>query len=115
MLLFCPPADSSPENTEYLRTIRNSAQDIKQLNTEIIGVSPANQRFQSIYAYRNNLPFPFLIDEAKECALDFHAVSEDGDIEPTTYVIDRECVIRHAARGFPELDEIMAVLDGLQG
>ncbi len=114
LLLFCPPADSDSENTEYLCAIRDRAPEIKELNTEIIGISPANQRFQSIFAYRHNLPFPFLIDEAKECAADFHAVSEDSGIAPTTYVIDRDNVIRLAARGFPEVEELIAALDSLQ-
>lgn len=114
LLIFCPPADTAPENTEYLCAIRDRAPEIKALDTEIIGISPANQRFQSIFAYRNNLPFPFLIDEAKECAGDFHAVSEGGGIDPTTYVIDRDYVIRLAARGFPDVEELIAILEGLQ-
>lgn len=114
LLLFCPPADSSPENTAYLHTIRERAPEIKGLHTEIIGISPANQRFQSIYGYRNNLPFPFLIDMAKECAADYHAVAEDGEVRPTTYVVDREYVIRFAAQGFPEVDEIVGVLQQLE-
>ncbi len=115
VLIFCPPGDSSPENTQYLCDIRDRAKEIKAHTAEIIGVSPANQRFQSIFAYRNNLPFPFLMDEAKECARDFRAVEEDGTIAPTTYVIDRQYVVRFAERGFPGVNSIVEVLEGLQG
>ena len=113
LLLFCPPSDSSAENTEYVCRIRDRAQEIKELNTEIIGISPANQRFQSIFAYRNNLPFPFLIDEDKECGAVFHAMEEDGSIAPTTYIIDREYRIQFSERGFPEVDQIVQVLTSL--
>ncbi|MFQ5838755.1 MAG: peroxiredoxin family protein [Thermoplasmata archaeon] len=115
VLIFCPPGDSSEENTEYLCTIRDRAQEIKEFNTEIIGVSPASQRFQSIFAYRNNLPLPFLIDEAKECAADFHTVEEDGSIAPTTYVIDREYIVRLAEKGFPDVERIVEALRQIQG
>lgn len=77
-------------------------------------MSPENQRFQSIYAYRNNLPFPFLMDLAKECAADYHALAEDEAIVPTTYVVDREYTIRLAERGAPEVDQIVGVLQKLQ-
>ncbi len=114
LMLFCPPSDSSSENTEYLSRIRERAQEIKDLNTEIIGVSPANQRFQSIFAYRNNLPFPFLIDEDKACAADFQAVAKDKSIEPTTYILDRDYVVRFAEKGYPEVGRILDVLKGVQ-
>ncbi|MFQ5986719.1 MAG: peroxiredoxin family protein [Thermoplasmata archaeon] len=110
VLMFCPPADSSEENTAYLGRVRDRASDIKTMDTEIIGISPANQRYQSIFVYRNNLPFPFLIDEAKGCAADFHAVAEDGSIAPTTYVVDKEYIVRLAARGYPEVDRILDAL-----
>ncbi len=84
------------------------------MNTEIIGISPASQRVQSIFAYRNNLPFPFLIDEKKECLADFHAVEEDGSIAPTTYIIDQEYIIRWAKRGFPDLGQLVEFLSQLQ-
>jgi peroxiredoxin len=114
VMIFCPPGDSSEENTRYLCSVRDRAKEIKAMNTEIIGISPASQRFQSIFAYRNNLPFPFLIDEAKECATDFHAVEEDGSIAPTTYVIDREYVIRMAERGYPDVEKIIETLQEIQ-
>ncbi|MEE9600320.1 MAG: redoxin domain-containing protein [Thermoplasmata archaeon] len=114
LLIFCPPGDSSPENTEYLCSIRDQAKEMKALNVEIIGISPASQRFQSIFAYRNNLPFPFLIDERKECLADFHTVEADGTIAPTTYVIDREYIIRMAERGFPEVAQVIEVLRNLE-
>ncbi|MFQ6013430.1 MAG: peroxiredoxin family protein [Thermoplasmata archaeon] len=115
VLIFCPPADSSEENTAYLGRVRDHAAEIKATDTEIIGISPSNQRYQSIFVYQNHLPFPFLIDEAKGCAADFHAVTEDGSIAPTTYVVDKEYVIRMAVRGFPDPGEIVATLTGIEG
>lgn len=114
VLMFCPPADSSKENTAYLGRVRERATEIKATDTEIIGISPSNQRFQSIFVYRNSLPFPFLIDEAKECAADFHALAEDGSIAPTTYVVDKEYIIRMAERGYPEVSLILKALEGVQ-
>lgn len=114
VLIFCPPADSSEDNTAYLGRVRDRAEEIKASETEIIGISPSNQRYQSIFAYRQNLPFPFLIDEAKGCAADFHAVADDGSIDPTTYVIDKEYVIRLAERGFPPTDRILEALRGIE-
>ena len=114
VLIFCPPADSSEENTAYLGRVRERAAEIKASDTEIIGISPSNQRFQSIFVYRNSLPFPFLIDEAKECAADFHALAEDGSIDPTTYVVDKEYIIRMAERGYPEVSLILKALEGVQ-
>lgn len=115
LLIFCPPADSDPENTAYLRKVRDRAKEIRAADTEIIGVSPSNQRFQSIFAYRNNLPFAFLIDERKESFADFHALEEDGSVAPSTYVIDRGYVIRMAARGYPSVEATLEVLEGLAG
>ncbi|MFQ5918714.1 MAG: peroxiredoxin family protein [Thermoplasmata archaeon] len=115
VLIFCPPADSSKENTAYLGRVRERAEEIKATDTEIIGISPSNQRFQSIFVYRENLPFPFLIDEAKGCAEDFHALAEDGSIAPTTYVVDKEYVIRVAERGFPDPGLILEALEEVPG
>jgi peroxiredoxin len=115
VLVFCPPADSSKENTAYLGRVRERAEEIKATDTEIIGISPSNQRFQSIFVYRENLPFPFLIDEAKGCAEDFHALAEDGSVAPTTYVVDKEYVIRLAERGFPDPGMILEALEGTPG
>jgi peroxiredoxin Q/BCP len=114
VLIFCPPSDSSEANTAYLGRVRDHADDIKATDTEIIGISPANQRYQSIFVYRQNLPFPFLIDEAKGCAEDFHAVDEEGSIAPTTYVVDKEYVIRMAERGFPDPGLILEALEQVQ-
>lgn len=110
VLLFCPPADSDPENTEYLKRVRDRAAELRESDAEIIGISPSNQRYQSIFAYRNNLPFPFLIDERMESFNDFHALAEDGSVAPTTYVIDKEYVIRLAERGFPPVDALAQTL-----
>ncbi|MEE9173592.1 MAG: redoxin domain-containing protein [Thermoplasmata archaeon] len=115
VLMFCPPADSSEENTAYLGRVRDQTAEIKATDTEIIGISPSNQRFQSIFVYRNSLPFAFLIDEAKGCAEDFHALAEDGSIAPTTYVVDKEYVIRMAERGYPEVNLILKALEAAQG
>ena len=113
LLMFCPPADSSEENTAYLGRVRERAEEIKATDTEIIGISPSNQRFQSIFVYRNNLPFAFLIDEAKGCAEDFHALDEDGSIAPTTYVVDKEYVIHLGERGYPDVNLILEALEGI--
>lgn len=115
LMIFCPPGDSDRENTEYLCRIRDVAKEIKGMGVEIIGVSPSNQRFQSIFAYRNNLPFPFLIDERKECIRDFHALNDDDSVDPTTYVIDKGYVVRMAERGFPEVSSIVKLLNGVAG
>ncbi|MCJ2531530.1 MAG: peroxiredoxin family protein [Candidatus Thermoplasmatota archaeon] len=112
VLIFCHPADGSDENTAYLGQVRERAAEIKATDTEIIGISPSNQRFQSIFVYRNNLPFAFLIDEANSCAEDFHALAEDGSIAPTTYVVDKEYIIRMAERGYPEVSLILKALEG---
>lgn len=113
LMLFCPPGDSDPENTEYLTSIRDRAKEIKAMDVEIIGVSPANQRFQSIFGYRHNLPFPFLIDERKECLSDFRTVGDDGGILPTTYLIDLAYVVRLAERGFPDVERVVEAVRGL--
>lgn len=114
LFVLCPPADSDEENTAYLKRLRDRAAEIREYDTEIIGVSPSNQRYQSIFAYRNNLPFTFLIDEHKDSFEDFNALAEDGSVVPTTYLLDRESVVRMAERGFPSVDDILETLTAVE-
>ncbi len=113
LVLVVYPEVNHPEATSYLRALRDAYKGFKTLGAEVIAIGPDNQRLQSIYSYKNNLPFPFLIDEAREHARLFKATAADGrTIETTVYVVDRGATIRMAERGYPSVDRIVEALKG---
>jgi peroxiredoxin Q/BCP len=114
LVLIVYPGVNDAEATKYLQGYRNAYKDIKALGTEVIAIGPDSQRLQSIYAYRNNLPFPFLIDEAREHVQMFKALAPDNNtIEVTTYLVDKGGTIRLAEKGFPPVQRIMDALKGM--
>lgn len=114
LVVIVYPEVNHPEATTYLRSVRDVYKDIKALGAEVIAIGPDNQRLQSIYSYKNNLPFPFLIDEAREHARMFGAMEQDGKtILTTVYVVDKGATIRMAERGYPPLGHIVQALKGV--
>lgn len=114
LVLILYPEVNHPEATSYFKSVREAYGDIKALGAEVIAIGPDNQRLQSIYSYKNALPFPFLIDEAREHARMFNATEQDGKtIRNTVYVVDRGATIRLAVRGYPPVDHIVGALKGI--
>ncbi len=111
LLVIVYPEVNHPEATPFLKAVRDAYKDIKGLGAEVIAIGPDNQRLQSIYSYKNNLPFPFLIDEAREHARMFKATAEDGKtVQNTVYVVDRGATIRLAERGYPSMEILVDTL-----
>ncbi len=114
LVVIVYPEVNHPEATSYLRSVRDVYKDIKALGAEVIAIGPDNQRLQSIYSYKNNLPFPFLIDEAREHARMFKATGPDGrTIENTVYVVDKGAMIRLGEQGYPLVDRLLEALKGM--
>lgn len=111
LVIIVYPEVNHPEATTYLKAVRDVYKEIKGLGAEVIAIGPDNQRLQSIYSYKNNLPFPFLIDEAREHAKLFKALDDDGrTIRNTVYVVDKGATILFSERGYPAPDLLVGTL-----
>jgi peroxiredoxin len=111
LLLVIYPGVNDGPSARFFKSLRDAYKEIKALGAEVIAIGPDNQRLQSIFAYKNNLPFPFLIDEAREHAKMFRAMGSDGQtIETTVYVVDTSGIIRLAEPGHPPVERLVEAL-----
>jgi thioredoxin-dependent peroxiredoxin len=120
VILFFYPKDNSPVCTAEACSFRDSYEVFRDAGAEVIGISadssPSHQRF----AARFRLPFVLLSDEGG-LVRGRYGVTKTLGIFPgrSTYVIDREGVIRHifSSQFLPtkHVSEALSVLERLNG
>lgn len=70
------------------------------------GSVESHQRFADKYGYA----FPILCDADKSMARAYHALKEEGGIQRTVYLIDKDGVIRYGKQGSPSIEELSDAL-----
>jgi peroxiredoxin Q/BCP len=96
LVLYFYPKDRSPGCTREARTFKDSYSAIKELEAEVLGISPDDQDSHRKFARDEGLPFPLLSDSAG-------AMRKAYGVRPilglilgrTTFVIDKRGVVRH--------------------
>jgi peroxiredoxin Q/BCP len=83
------------------------------LEVSVVGINPASVEEHARYSVQLSLNFPLLSDAGGQVAAQYSALNPDGSVQRSTYVVDKEGLIRFAARGMhwvPEFYEALANL-----
>jgi peroxiredoxin Q/BCP len=82
----------------------------------VLGVSPDDIPTHQRFAASLRLGFPLLSDGDKRVAAAYDAVVLGGAFfDRKTFVIDKTGVIRYVHRGFPSMDDLLAILRQIEG
>jgi peroxiredoxin Q/BCP len=83
------------------------------LDVAVVGLNPAGVEEHARYCAQLGLNFPLLHDADGQIATQYGAFNPDRSVQRSVYVVDKEGVIRFAARGMhwsPEFYETLANL-----
>lgn len=87
--------------------------DFVELDTLVVGINPAGAEEHARYSQQLGLNFPLLSDTGGSVAAQYGALSPDRSVQRSVYIIDKQGLIRFAARGFhwvPEFYDTLAHL-----
>ena len=85
--LFFYPKDDTPGCTTEACKFRDSMQQLKAANTEVLGVSPDSVESHQDFASKFNLPFPLLADPERKIIQDYGAAKGDKSAKRVTFLI----------------------------
>lgn len=96
LVLYFYPKDYSAGCTREACTFRDSYSAFKELDAEILGVSPDSRSSHEKFANDEQLPFPLLSDSEGVVSKVYGVRSTLGFIPGrVTFVIDKQGIIRH--------------------
>lgn len=93
LVLYFYPKDDTTGCTTEAKNFRDSANQLRELNAAVVGVSLDDAGSHRAFAERYGLPFPLLVDENGEVARRYGALSDFGLIRFArryTFLIDPE-------------------------
>ena len=117
LIVFFYPRANTPGCTAEACNLRDNYKELQSAGYELIGVSADNQKKQSNFAERYELPFTLLADENK-AVIDafgvwgpkkFQGREYDG-IHRITFIINQECVVEHVISKVKTKDHATQIL-----
>ena len=106
------PGNHTPMCDRQLREMKDEIARYREAGVACFGVNPASVDEHREYAASLGLPFLLLADPGLAAAQAWRAASPLGDqVTRTVYRVDRDGVIRFAARGMPNADIILEALE----
>ena len=122
VVLYFYPKDDTPGCTKEACSFRDSFAAFKKAGATILGVSPDSSASHAKFAKKFTLPFRLLADEGSKVCEAYGVWKEKNmygkkymGVERTTYVIDRDGIVRKV---FPKVKvdgHSTAVLEALKG
>jgi peroxiredoxin Q/BCP len=96
VVLFFYPKDDTLGCTKEVCAFRDSFDDFRKLDAEVIGISSDSVKSHSSFAKKHDLPFTLLSDERGKIRR-LYRVPNTLSLFPgrVTYVIDRDGIVRH--------------------
>jgi peroxiredoxin Q/BCP len=123
VVLYFYPKDDTPGCTKEACAFRDRSADLKQRGAVVLGVSPDDVASHAKFRDKFRLDFPLLADPGHRVAETYGAWREKNlygkvsmGIQRSTFLIDREGVVRKAWRKVSvdgHDDEVIAALDRL--
>lgn len=119
VVLFFYPKDASPGCTAEACSFRDRYEDFREAGAEVIGVSSDSSDSHKRFSRSNHLPF-LLLSDADGSVRARYGVSKTLGLFPgrTTFLIDREGVVRHifSSQFLPtkHVSEMLGVLRSLR-
>ena len=95
LILYFYPADFTPGCTAEACDIRDMHEDIRDVNANVVGISPQNEGSHQRFRDRYSLPFPLLVDRDKSVIKAYGVNGPLGmGVRRVTYLIDKDGVIQ---------------------
>jgi len=118
VVLFFYPKDQSAGCTREACGFRDAYSSFKQLDAEILGISPDNVESHQEFSEKQRLPFPLLSDPEGIVRKAYGVRSILGILSRCTFVIDKTGIIRHvySSQVHPErhVSEAITALSSIQ-
>jgi peroxiredoxin Q/BCP len=105
--------DNTPDCNRQLSSLRDDMPEWEGVDVAVVGLNPAGVEEHARYCAQLGLNFPLLHDADGQIATQYGAFNPDRSVQRSVYVVDKEGVIRFAARGMhwsPEFYETLANL-----
>ncbi len=122
VLLYFYPRDSTPGCTTEGQNFRDLYPEFSQLDTVILGVSRDSIKRHENFKAKQNFPFELLSDEDETLCRQFDVIKlkklygkESLGIERSTFLIDKNGILRHEWRKVKVKGHADAVLQTLKG
>lgn len=116
VVLYFYPKDDTPGCTKEACTFRDELPSFSGLDAQILGVSVDNVKSHEKFAQKYSLNFPILADEHKKVAESYGVLKETGSAMRTTFIIDKQGIIRQIFPGVKvdgHSEEVRKTLQGL--
>lgn len=117
VVLYFYPKDSTPGCTTEGQDFRDSYNDFRKLKAEIFGVSRDSLKSHENFKAKQAFPFDLLSDTDEQLCTQFGVIKEKMlygkkylGIDRSTFVIDKQGVLRHEFRGVKVDGHVAAVL-----
>ena len=121
LVLYFYPKDSTPGCTTEGQDFRDSYEEFRKLNAEIIGVSRDGLKSHESFKNKHCLPFDLVSDETEKLCQAFDVLrpkTKDGKqyvgIERSTFIIDKKGILREEFRGVKVDGHVLRLLDAIK-
>jgi len=118
VVLYFYPRDNTPGCSQEGQDFRDLYEAFRQAKTEVLGVSRDSLKKHENFSSKFDFPFPLLADVDSEVCNAYDVIREKQmygktheGIERSTYLIDREGVVREIWRKVKVKDHAQTVLD----
>ena len=105
--------DNTPDCNRQLSSLRDDMPELEGLDIVVVGLNPAGVEEHARYCTQLGLNFPLLHDAGGQIALQYGAFNPDRSVQRSVYVVDKEGLIRFAARGMHWIPEFYEALSSL--
>ena len=118
LVLYFYPKDNTPGCTVQACNFRDNILLLEEINCHVIGISPDNSASHKQFIEQYELNFPLLCDENMEVCTKFDVIHPKGEkkeikVERSTFLIDREGIIRWIERPVNVVGHVERVLENL--
>ncbi len=118
LVIYFYPKDDTPGCTIEAKDFRDNIREFDRLNTAIIGVSRDSVKSHDAFKEKYCLPFPLASDLDGKMCKDYGVWGEKSlygktymGIERTTFLVDRNGIIRHVWRKVKVENHVQEVLE----
>jgi peroxiredoxin len=105
--------DNTPDCNRQLSSLRDDVPELDGWDILVVGINPGGVEEHARYYTLLGLNFPLLHDVGGLVASQYGALNPDRSVQRSVYVVDKDGLIRFAARGMhwvPEFYEALSTL-----
>lgn len=121
VVVYFYPKDNTPGCTQEGQDFRDLYPEFQKLDTEILGISRDSVRSHENFSAKFEFPFPLLSDQDEAVCRLFDVMKEKKmygktriGVERSTFLIDREGVLRQEWRGVRVKGHAASVLEAVR-